>query len=398
MNGVHERLHAALRAELPTAHLLRRELHAEPCVSGKEEPTLRRVLEALPEGAALEQVAGTGALLRVGGDGPAVGVRGELDALPIAERTGVSWAARNGAMHACGHDVHLAALVALTRAVDRVGAPAPMVAVLQPREETHPSGALDIIESGALDRLQVGAMVAAHVQPVLGAGETACTSGAVNASADEFTLTIRGQSGHAAYPQFSRDPVLAVAQVIVAAQQLVSRNSDPMTPTVVTFGTVTAGTAPNVTPADAVVRGTLRTMSETWRGQLHERLRVIADGIARAHGCEAEVLISRGEPVLVNDARLAEETAYLLARLTGPELDTEYGHHAPATLRSCGADDFARYTSVVPSLMMFVGVDTSSGLHTPEFLPDDEAVTAVAESLLAAYLAAAHVIGGTGVP
>lgn len=171
-----------------------------------------------------------------------------------------------------------------------------------------------------------------------------------------------------------------------------------MTPTVVTFGTVTAGTAPNVTPADAVVRGTLRTMSETWRGQLHERLRVIADGIARAHGCEAEVLISRGEPVLVNDARLAEETAYLLARLTGPELDTEYGHHAPATLRSCGADDFARYTSVVPSLMMFVGVDTSSGLHTPEFLPDDEAVTAVAESLLAAYLAAAHVIGGTGVP
>ncbi|GAA3511218.1 amidohydrolase [Streptosporangium album] len=395
MTGIRGRLRAALHAELPSAHRLRRELHAEPCVSGKEGPTRRRVLDALPEGAALEEVAGTGALLRIGGGGPAVGVRGELDALPIAERTGVSWAAHNGAMHACGHDVHLAALVALTRAVDRVGAPTPLVAVLQPREETYPSGALDIVESGALDRHQVRAMVAAHVQPVLGAGETACTPGAVNASADEFTLIVRGQSGHAAYPQLSRDPILALAQIIVAAQQLVSRNSDPMTPTVVTFGTVTAGTAPNATPADAVARGTIRTMSETWRGQLHDRFRVIADGVARAHGCEAEVVIARGEPVLVNDACLAEETAHLLDLFTGPNADAEYGYHAPATLRSCGADDFARYASVMPSLMMFVGVDTSSGLHTPEFLPGDEAVTAVAESLLAAYLAAARVIGGT---
>ncbi|MDP9865696.1 MULTISPECIES: M20 metallopeptidase family protein [Streptosporangium] len=390
MSGIHERLRAALHAELPDACELRRELHAEPYVSGLEEPTLKRVLDALPAGTGLERVAETGALVRIGGDGPAVGVRGELDALPIVEETGVPWAARNGAMHACGHDVHLAALAALARAVDRVGAPAPMVAVLQPREETYPSGALDIVESGALDRHRIGAMVAAHVQPVLAAGETACTPGAVNASADEFTLIVRGQGGHAAYPQLSRDPVLALAQIIVAAQQLVSRDSDPMTPTVVTFGTVTAGTAPNATPADAVARGTLRTMSEVWREQLHDRFRVIADGVARAHGCEAEVLIARGEPVLVNDARLAEETARLLALVPGG------AHHAPAVLRSCGADDFAYFAAAVPSLMMFVGTDTSSGLHSPGFLPGDETVTAVAESLLAAYLAAARVIGADG--
>ncbi|MEV4188716.1 amidohydrolase, partial [Streptosporangium canum] len=384
VTGVHERLRAALHAELPAACDLRRELHAEPCVSGGEEPTLKRVLDALPAGAAVERVAETGALVRVGGDGPAVGVRGELDALPIVEETGVSWAARNGAMHACGHDVHLAALAALARAVERVGAPVPMVAVLQPREETYPSGALDVVESGALDRHRIGAMVAAHVQPVLAAGETACTPGAVNASADEFTLIVRGEGGHAAYPQLSRDPVLALAQIIVAAQQLVSRDSDPMTPTVVTFGTVSAGTAPNATPADAVARGTLRTMSEAWREQLHDRFRVIADGVARAHGCEAEVLIARGEPVLVNDTRLAEETARLLSSAA---------HHAPATLRSCGADDFAYYAAAVPSLMLFVGTDTSSGLHSPGFLPGDETVAAVAESLLAAYLAAARLIG-----
>ncbi|MEU8378563.1 M20 family metallopeptidase [Streptosporangium sp. NPDC048865] len=384
MNEIHERLRAALHAELPAAFQLRRELHAEPCVSGKEEPTLKRVLDALPEGEATERVAGTGALLRVGGEGLAVGVRGELDALPIPEETGVPWASRNGAMHACGHDVHLAALVALTRAVDRVRAPAPMVAVLQPREETHPSGARDIVDSGALRRNQVGAMIAAHVQPVLGAGETACTPGAVNASSDEFTVTVRGQGGHAAYPHLSRDSVLALAQIIVAAQQLVSRDADPMTPTVVTFGTVSAGSAPNAIPGQASARGTLRTMSEPWRHQLHHRFREIAEGVARVHGCEAEVRITNGEPVLVNDARLAEETGCILV---------DVAHHMPATLRSCGADDFAHFASVVPSLMMFVGTDTASGLHSPYFLPGDETVTAVAESLLAAYLAAARVIG-----
>ncbi|WP_436758838.1 M20 metallopeptidase family protein [Streptosporangium sp. V21-05] len=387
MNEIHERLRAALHAELPAAFQLRRELHAEPCVSGKEEPTLKRVLDALPEGDATERVATTGALLRVGGEGLAVGVRGELDALPIPEETGVPWASRNGAMHACGHDVHLAALVALTRAVDRVRAPAPMVAVLQPREETHPSGARDIVDSGALRRNQVGAMIAAHVQPVLGAGETACTPGAVNASSDEFTVTVRGQGGHAAYPHLSRDSVLALAQIIVAAQQLVSRDADPMTPTVVTFGTVAAGSAPNAIPGQASARGTLRTMSEPWRHQLHHRFREIAEGVARVYGCEAEVRITHGEPVLVNDARLAEETGCILV---------DVAHHMPATLRSCGADDFAHFASVVPSLMLFVGTDTASGLHSPYFLPGDETVTAVAESLLAAYLAAARVIGAGG--
>ncbi|WP_440065487.1 M20 metallopeptidase family protein [Streptosporangium sp. OZ121] len=387
MNEIHERLRAALHAELPAAFQLRRELHAEPCVSGKEEPTLKRVLDALPEGDATERVAGTGALLRVGGEGLAVGVRGELDALPIQEETDVPWASRNGAMHACGHDVHLAALVALTRAVDRVRAPAPMVAVLQPREETHPSGARDIVDSGALRRNRVGAMIAAHVQPVLATGETACTPGAVNASSDEFTVTVRGQGGHAAYPHLSRDSVLALAQIIVAAQQLVSRDADPMTPTVVTFGSVSAGSAPNAIPGHASARGTLRTMSEPWRHQLHHRFREIAEGVARVHGCEAEVRITHGEPVLVNDARLAEETGCILV---------DVAHHMPATLRSCGADDFAHFASVVPSLMLFVGTDTASGLHSPYFLPGDETVTAVAESLLAAYLAATRVIGAGG--
>ncbi|MEV4377774.1 M20 family metallopeptidase [Streptosporangium sp. NPDC049644] len=384
MSEIGARLRDALHAELPAAYRLRRELHAEPCLSGQEEPTLKRVLDALPEGSAMERVAGTGALLRVGGDGLAVGVRGELDALPIPEETGVPWASQNGAMHACGHDVHLAALVALTRAIDHVKAPAPMVAVLQPREEGPPSGARDIVESGALQRNLIGAMIAAHVQPVLAAGQTACTPGAVNASADQFTVIVKGHGGHAAYPHLARDPILALAQVIVAAQQLVSRDADPMTPTVVTFGTVVAGSAPNAIPGQAAARGTIRTMSESWRRQLHQRFHELAEGVARAYGCEAEMRITYGDPVLVNDARLAEETGCILV---------DAAHHMPATLRSCGADDFAHFASVVPSLMLFVGTDTKAGLHSPYFLPGDDTVRALAESLLAGYLGAAQVIG-----
>lgn len=392
-------LREALRAELPAARLLRRELHADPRVSGKEAPTLERVLDALPEGPA-EHVAGTGALVLVGGPGPAVGVRGELDALPLVERTGVPWASANGAMHACGHDVHLAAVVALARAVARVAAvtgahdgaptagyetvtvrqrPAPLAVLLQPREESHPSGAADVVRSGALTRHGVRTMVGAHVQPILDAGVIACTPGAVNASADEFRVTLRGVGGHAAYPHLTRDPVVAMAQVIVAAQQLVSRVTDPMTPTVVTFGTVHAGTAPNAIPGEAVARGTLRTLAPGWREPLHDRFARLVEDVARVHGCVADVQVHLGEPVLVNDDALAVRTGELLR---------ESGRRVSDELRSCGGDDFAQYGELMPSLMMFVGVDTVAGLHSPEFLPGDEAVDDVAESLLAGYLAA----------
>lgn len=388
-------LREALSRELPAAAALRRELHALPRVSGQEEPTLKRVLDALPEGA-VEHVAGTGAVLRIGGAGPAVGMRGELDALPIAEQTGVPWASVNGAMHACGHDVHLAAVVALARAVAATGAReaqargahtlAPLLVVLQPREETFPSGALDVVASGVLGRHRVHAMIGAHVQPVLAGGTIACAPGPVNASADEFRVTVRGAEGHAAYPHLIRDPVLAMAQVIVAAQQLVSRVADPMVPTVVTFGTVNAGSTPNAVPGEAVARGTLRTMSRKWRERLHERFAQVVEDTARAYGCVAEVEILPGEPILVNDRALAMRAGERL-REQGWTVDDE--------LRSCGADDFARYGEVAPSLMMFVGVDTAAGLHSPGFLPDDDAVGAVAEALLAGYLAASPpAVGG----
>jgi amidohydrolase len=376
-------LRAALDAELPAAVELRHRLHAAPDLSGAEGPTRDAVLAALPAGLSVTSVAGTGAVARVGGRGRAIGVRGELDALPVTERSTVDWtSARPGVMHACGHDVHLAALVALARAVHRVGGPAPLLAVLQPREETHPSGAWDIAESGVLEAEQCVAMIGAHVQPLLDAGVVACTPGAVNASADEFTVTVRGMGGHAAYPHLTRDPVVALAHVVVALQTVVSRDVDPMSPVVLGVSTLSAGSAANVVPGTAVAEGTIRAMSAEDRVHVHRRLAAVAESVAKVHGCTADVQIRLGEPVLANDPELARATARLLA---------DSGMVVVDTLRSAGSDDFAFFSQRLPSLMLFVGTRGGRGerLHSPTFLPDDETVRDVAQAMLAGYLAAA---------
>ena len=184
--------------ELPAAIALRHDLHANPDLSGAEEQSARRLLAALGV-EDTPDVAG-GRLVRFGGPGPAVGLRAELDALPVVERTGLTWASQNGAAHVCGHDVHMAALVAVARALRTSGLPVPLVAVLQPREETVPSGASDLVASSELRSQQLGAMIGVHVQPRIPSGVFSCTPGVVNASSDDFTLVLQAHGGHAGYP------------------------------------------------------------------------------------------------------------------------------------------------------------------------------------------------------
>lgn len=380
-----DRLRTALEAQLPAATQLRRRIHAQPCVSGQEGPTRDLVLSALPGRCPVTTTAGTGAVVRIGGGGPAVAVRAELDALAVTEQTGVEWASqRPGVMHACGHDVHLAALVAVARAVDEVGGPAPLLAVLQPREETYPSGARDIVEDGILAAEQCRAVIGAHVQPLLPVGEVACTPGVVNASSDEFTLTVSGDGGHAAYPHLTDDPVLALAHVVVALQSLVSRGVDPMSTVVLSVTTLRAGDAANVIPEQATARGTIRAMSGLDRDRVIAGLGEVAEHTARAHGCVAKVEITSGEPVLDNDAALAAATAPVLERL---------GLRPTQTLRSAGADDFSYFSDHFPALMMFVGTHAGTErLHSPTYLPPDERIRDVAHALLAGYLAAAEAL------
>jgi amidohydrolase len=295
--GAVEALRAAIDRELPAAVELRHRIHAAPQRSGEEGPTRDLVLAALPARHGVIRTAGTGAIVRVGGPGPAVGVRAELDALELDELTSVPWRSTNpGVMHACGHDVHLAALVALSRALDTVGGPVPLLAILQPREETYPSGALDIVEEGWLEQEHCFSTIGAHVQPHLPAGEVACTPGVVNASSDEFSIEVEGVGGHAAYPHLTRDPVLTLSDIVVSLQALVSRRADPMEPVVLSVTTLTAGTAANIVPGAATARGTVRAMEPAGRESLLNQMAEVVDFVARSHGCTAKLTVVSGEP------------------------------------------------------------------------------------------------------
>ncbi len=381
-----------LDGELADAVALRRKLHADPRLSGDEHDTTTELLAALEVD--VEPLTFGGAVVRIGPPNtPAVAVRAEMDALPVLESTDVPWRSENGAMHACGHDVHMAAAVALARTVRAAGSPLALVLVLQPREETYPSGAEDIATSGALSGHDIRAFVGAHVQPRLPGGSFAGTPGPVNAASDQFRVTVNGRPGHAAYPHLTADPVVAAADLIGTLQHLISRQVDPTNPTVLTIGSIEGGNSPNVVPARVRMRGTLRTFDEGDRMRLHASIETTAKAIANVHGCEAVVETVLGAPVLVNDLELTTTVATWVEHA---------GLHPAPPLRSCGADDFSFFCPLFPSVMLFVGVGSGAadapGLHHPDFLPPEDAVGHVARSMLAAYLGACANVAGLPLP
>jgi amidohydrolase len=367
----------SVEEEIPHSLSVRERLHANPEPSNAEHTTACLVAEALDE-SDIETVAGTGLIARAGPPrGRAVAVRAELDALPIQERTGASFAAENGLMHACGHDVHMAALAALFRAVRRSedSLPGPLLALYQPSEETYPSGAEAIVREKV--RLgEIGAVVAAHVHPEVPWGCLSVDPGPVNASCDYLRITVEGVGGHGAYPHRARDPILALSHVVIALQSLVSRRLDPMHPGVFSVGWTRAGSVENVIPELAEAGGTLRALEPQDRGPLREAALEIVETTARAHGCTARVEVTEGEPATVNDDALAATARALLP---------EAGFEPAPPLRSCGSDDFGFYRSLAPTLMVFVGLDGAPNtqrfpLHHPRFLPPPEAVEAVARA------------------
>lgn len=373
---------ARLETELPAAGRLRRRLHVEPRLSGDEADTVDLLLTELD---ALPSVKTSGgAVVRAGvTTGPAVGLRAELDGLPLTEETGVGWRSQNQAMHACGHDVHMAAAVAVARSVHAAPAAPPLVLVLQPREESAPSGAIDMLGSAALGAQDVRAFVGVHVQPAIRRGEAGAMPGPINAACDDVHVTVHGKPGHGAYPHITADPVTAAADLIGTLQHLVSRQVDPLHPTVLTIGSISGGHAPNVVPAEVRMSGTLRTFDEADRQRLRSAIESAASAVTSVHGCQATVRWDYGEPVLRNHEELARATQ---GRLTWA------GIQPSASFRSCGADDFAYYCTRYPSMMIFVGVGDGDprqpGLHHPRFLPSEDDLAAVARAMLAGYLGA----------
>lgn len=386
MSALLTRLLALIEDELPLAVELRHRLHGAPELAYEEHQTARAVSEAL--GIEAEPIARTGLISRVG-RGRRVMVRAELDGLPITEKTEVPYRSRNGAMHACAHDVHAAALVALARAASRIehDLPAQLAVLFQPSEEAFPSGAeLIVRESRTEDRPH--AVVAAHAHPDVAWGSLAIDAGPVNASTDNVEITVEGAGAHAAYPHKARDPVLALAQIVVALHAALGRRFDPLTPVVLTVGELSAGSAQNIIPAQARARATLRALQPDDRVELRAMVGEVTEATAQAHGCEGRVELVAGEPALENDPAIVAATRDLSA---GAGLQI-----APAW-RSCGSDDFSFYSEIAPIAMGFVGLRGAPGfdqqpLHHPRFLPPDQAVGAVAGAQAILYLAAA---GGT---
>lgn len=379
------RLLERVERELAGAVALRHRLHAEPELAHAEQRTAAAIAEALP--VACTAAAETGRIARIGpATSPAVAVRAELDGLPIEERSGAGFSAHGGAMHACGHDVHMAALVALSRAAHALEdeLPAALLAVFQPSEEAYPSGA-EQLARGELATLGPAAVVGAHIHPELPWGSVALDPGPVNASNDNVEITVHGEPSHGAYPHRGRDPVLAIAQIVVTLHALLARRIDPLHPAVLTVGVIEGGHTENVIPPRARARAALRAHRGEDRRALRQLVEEVAHGTAAAHGCSASVELICGEPALENDPRIVALARELLA---GAEL-------TPAReWRSCGSDDFAFFGALAPLAMAFVGLEGAAGfvarpLHHPELLPPDAAVAAVARVQAVLYLAAA---------
>jgi amidohydrolase len=387
--GTLTRLLAAIEHELPRAVELRHRLHARPELAHAELETSAAVAAEMP--VACEQVAGTGLIARVGptvdpADGAGVVVRAELDGLPICERTDSPFRATGATMHACGHDVHMAALVALARAAHALGdgLPAPLLAVFQPSEEAYPSGAEQLLKP--LRAIAPAAIVAAHVHPELPWSTVALDPGTVNASCDVVEITVAGEPSHGAYPHRGRDPILALTHIVVALHAQIGRRIDPIHPATLTVGVLEGGSAENVIPAHARARGALRAYRPDDRLALRRMVEEVVSGIASAHGCRGTVELTPGEPALTNDPTIVARARELLS---GAGL-------APAPeWRSSGSDDFAFFGAFgVPLAMGFVGLHGADGfaprpLHHPELLIPDDAVGAVARAQAVMYLAAA---------
>lgn len=375
---------------------LRRTLHADPELSLREERTAGRLEETL-HGLGVRdvtRVAGTGVVGRIPGrepGAPTVAVRGDIDALPILEATGLPFASRNdGVMHACGHDVHASWTVAAARLLQAEPAAGDVLLVLQPAEETG-EGAAAVLATGVLD--EVSAIFGAHVDLTFEIGQAMIQAGAVGAAADRFEVELLGKGAHGARPHQGLDPIVGAAQVISALQTIVTRRVPPDQPAVVTVGVIEAGTAHNVIPDRAVLKGTLRSLDSEVRELLADEVRHVAESVATACRLEARVRMLQGTPAVLNDERATAWAREAAASVIGAEAVK------PLPVANMGGEDFAFYQERIPGCFIRVGARLPGlpvvGAHTPYFAPAEEAIFVGGALLAAAARRASSELSGT---
>ncbi|MBL7776560.1 MAG: amidohydrolase [Saprospiraceae bacterium] len=359
----------------------RRHLHAHPELSFEEIQTGAYVAARLAEWGIEHRrgIAGTGVVALIKGKNPrrkVVALRADMDALPIQEANEAPYKSQNpGVMHACGHDVHTAALLGAARILHtlRDQFSGTVKCIFQPGEERLPGGASLMIREGVLQRPRPAGIFGQHVHPPLPAGMVGFRPGMYMASADEIYVTVKGRGGHAAMPQEVIDPVAIAAQLLMALQQIVSRYADPTIPTVLSFGKINSvGGATNVIPNEVKLEGTFRTMDEKWRADAHKRMVRIAGQVAKSMGGACEFNIVKGYPVLYNDAALTRRAQSWAREYLGPERVVEL------PLRMT-AEDFAWYSQQIPACFYRLGTGNpargiTSPVHTNTFDIDEAAL------------------------
>jgi amidohydrolase len=346
---------------LPRAVALRRRIHARPELGLDLPMTTQAVLDGL-EGLDVQIDRGpstSGLVVSLTGtkagsqSGRTILLRGDMDALPMPEETGLAYASEfEGRMHACGHDAHTAMLVQavhlLHRHRDKL--PGTVKFMFQPGEEGH-HGARFMIEDGLIDAdPRPDAAFALHITPNYRAGAIIGKPGAMLASADKWTILVKGRGGHASMPHQAMDPIPVAFEIGLALQSMVTRRIDVFDPVVLTCAKVTAGTTNNVIPESVEMVGTLRACSEHARETAHKGIERVAKNVAAAHLCEARVTIEPGYPVTINDPDFVGFARGVATDLLGVE------HYIPTTAPIMGAEDFSYVLQRMPGCMMFIGV------------------------------------------
>jgi hippurate hydrolase len=362
----------------PDIQAWRRDIHQHPELQYDEHRTAAFVAERLRDFGCDEVVTGLGGTGVVGlikgrraqaqGDVKVIGLRADMDALPIQEATQLPYASRTpGKMHACGHDGHTAMLLGAARYLAETrNFAGEAVVIFQPAEELG-AGAAAMIKDGLLDRFAIDQVYGMHNGPGIPVGSFAIRPGPIMASTDAINILIEGRGGHAARPHISIDSVLVGAQLITSLQSIVSRSVDPLESAVISICEFHAGNARNVIPQTAELKGTMRTLTPEVRGLVEKRLRDVVDGVARMSGAKIDLNVERGYPVVVNHAAQTE-IAIEAARSVAGEGNV---YPMPPLM---GGEDFAYLLEQRPGAFIFCGNGDTAGLHHPAYDFNDEAI------------------------
>ena len=363
---------------LPEITAVRRHLHAHPELSYQEVETGQFISKTLTDWGIEHQTgwADNGIVVHLKGDlagDQTYALRADIDALPITEANDVPYRSRHdGVMHACGHDVHTSCLLGAIKIIDQLRPQfgGTVRCIFQPAEEMAPGGASILIKEGVLKNPTPQGIVGQHVHPPLEVGKVGVRPGIYMASTDELYLTVRGRGGHGALPHTTNDPIVITAHLITALQTVVSRMSDPTLPCVLTFGQINStGGNTNVIPEEVKLKGTFRTMNETWRAEGKKRMTKLVEELAASMGGSAQLEIIHGYPYLQNDETLTARFKACAVEFLGAE------NVVDLPIRMTG-EDFAYYSHEIPGCFYRLGIRNEAlgivhGLHTPRFNVDE---------------------------